>query len=454
MKSCFLRLTALTLILALTLCLCSCGMFGSGHTINKIDLTDYTIVYSDDAPDYTLRAAEYIQKEILAITGVSLPLCEESEGIYEHEIVVGETGRPISGQLDAQTEGLEFAMLADENHIAMEGDYFVIAAAAYYFVHTYIRAEGTDAVIDNQTVIHTPISEAPRNFIFLIGDGMGFMQTRLFEAFDKPTKLTYYDGEDRFFGYMLPYQGSVMTQSLSGVTDSAASGTALACGVKTYNHYVGKDPDLNDMMSLTELAATLGMSTAVMSTEFSVGATPSAFSAHVEDRDLKNDMRDCQQQMTDTYGTIFDCNLNMRPDFDEHIRNTLSALEEDPDGFFLMYEEAYIDKHSHDLDMEKTFHAVVRFNRAIGLFMEYAFYHPETFLIITADHETCGLDIAGNGSFVYTADYHTALDVPIFAYGQGAEVFHNACMENNEIPKVFASIWAVEDFPRTLAPQS
>ena len=447
MKQKLFRFLCLILAISMTASLAACDLFGSGHRINGIDLADFTIIYSEDSPAYTQRAAAYIQSEILRITGLELPLHEEKDGAFEHEILVGETTRDISAALNAELTGLEFSLLADEDHIALEGDYFVIAAAAYYFVHTCIQTEGTDAEIAREITVHAPITEPPSNYIFLIGDGMGFMQTRLFEAFDKPEDLSFYDGEDLFFGYMLPYQGSAMTESLSGITDSAASGTALACGVKTVNHYVGKNQDLEDLVSLTELAASLNMATAVMSTEFSVGATPAAFSSHVEDRDLKNDIRADQAFMTQTYGTIFDCNLNMRPDFEDHIRSTLATLEENDNGFFLMYEEAYIDKHSHDLEMEKTFHAVIRFNRAIGLFMEYAFYHPDTFLIITADHETCGLNTDGNGNFVYTADYHTALDVPVFAYGQGAEVFHGAHMDNTEIPKVFASLWGVDTFP-------
>ena len=111
-----------------------------------------------------------------------------------------------------------------------------------------------------------------------------------------------------------------------------------------------------------------------------------------------------------------------------------------------MYEEGHIDKHSHSHDRTNTFHSVVRFNQAIGVFMEYAFYHPDTFVIITADHETGGLTYDYAEGLTYTASGHTGAEVPIFGYGQGAESFKNCWLQNNEIPKIIASLWGESNF--------
>ena len=126
------------------------------------------------------------------------------------------------------------------------------------------------------------------------------------------------------------------------------------------------------------------------------------------------------------------------------ITETLAELSKDEDGFFVMYEEAYIDKHSHDNDQKETYLAMVRFNQAIALFMEYAFYNPETMVIITADHETGGLQIDENGEFKYTSDDHTSANVPVFAYGAHAEVFDGKTVENVQIPKTVAAMFGVE----------
>lgn len=96
--------------------------------------------------------------------------------------------------------------------------------------------------------------------------------------------------------------------------------------------------------------------------------------------------------------------------------------------------------------MEKTFSAVVRFNQVIALVMEHAFYNPDTFVIITADHETGGLSRDEKGEFYYTRTSHSGADVPVFAYGMNAELFDNRTIENTQIPKAIAHMMGVTDF--------
>ena len=445
MKSITIRIFALLLILAV---FAGCGTKPAAPaaqtTLNGTDISQFTVVYSQESPDYCQRAAEYIQAQILARTGVEIPVCEAASGTYAHEIVVGETDRAISQSLNAQTENVQFAILADDNHIALEGDYFIIAAAAYYFVETYIPGNNFTSVIPKESSIHNPITKAPKNYIFLIGDGMGVNQTKLFDYMEIPEDVEFYDGETQFYGNYLPYQGLIHTVSLSGITDSAAGATALACGYKTINHYVGKDADGNDLQSLTELAAEKGMATAVMSTDLMTGATPAGFSAHAMDRDDSDDILACIQDKMKS-GTIINCGLHSDTTFQDEITNTLQKLSENEKGFFIMYEEGYIDKFAHNQNLIDAFGAMIRFNQAIGLFMEFAFYRPETFLIITADHETGYLAFQEEGP-VFQSDSHSGADVPIYGYGQGAEVFQNYAEENNQVPKVIAALWGVPDF--------
>ncbi len=415
-------------------------------------LSSYVIVYDEQATDYTVRAAAYIAEQVLARTGIALTTLPigASDTVNPHEIVVGETVRPISQSLDAATEGFEFALLADDDHIALEGDYFIIAAAAYYFVETYIPDAVFDTDVPQTVSICTPIVEKAENFILLIGDGMGFNQTKLFDAYvDHPISDDYSDGEDFFYGYLFPYIGEAKTNSLSGTTDSAAAGTALSSGYKTINGYIGKDGNLNDVPSLTELAAAVGKATAVMSTEGKTGATPASFSAHANSRNDSNAILASQAALVAQYGTIIDCSYNFYTEAEmvalrTAITRTLSALSEDEDGFFLMYEEAYIDKHCHSNNAAEAYLAMLRFNQAIALFMEYAFYNPDTMVIITADHETGGLQIAANGDFYYTSGSHTSANVPVFAYGADCAAFDGAVIENTQIPKTIAALFGVE----------
>ena len=414
-------------------------------------LSSYTIVYAEGASDYTVRAAEYIAKEIKARTGIALsvtPIGSEAE-VGAHEIVVGETSRPISQALNAETEGMEFSILADVDHIAIEGDYFIIAAAAYYFVETYIPEAIFDIDVPQTVSIATPIVKEAKNFILLIGDGMGHNQTKLFDAYKDSDLADYTDGEDFFYGYLFPYIGETRTNSLSGLTDSAAAGTALASGFKTENGTIGRDADQNDVPLITELAAGIGKATAVMSTEKQTGATPSAFSAHAYHRSNTTAIKNSQMDLVDRYGTLINCGYDVYTEDEMQIlrsaiTDTLDELSKDQDGFFLMYEEAYIDKYCSALDVEKAYLATARFNQAIALFMEYAFYNPETMVIITADHETGGLHLDENGNFKLVSEDHTAANVPVFAYGAHAEVFDGKTIENVQIAKTVAAMMGIQ----------
>jgi len=421
----------------------------SDSTLNGIALSDFSIVYAEDPYGYNTRAAQYIQAEIRSRTGLNLPVIKDSDAAAGNsEIVVGDTSRAISSQLEPVSGKMQFTILAEDSRIALEGEYFVIAAAAYYFVQTYIPENNYHAEIPKEVTTLDPIAEQPDHYIMLIGDGMGVNQTRLFDVMQN--NRDYSHGETAFFGYYLPYAGFSRTDSLTGTTDSAAGGTALACGIKTINYYVGQDQNHDPVQSLTELAGSRGMATAVMSTETMTGATPSAFSAHADDREDKSDIIISQSELQKQYGTIIDCGYDIYTyngvaKICDKVRKTLDTLGQDPDGFFMMYEEAHIDKHCHNNDIDSTFNAVTRFNRVIGVVMEWVFYHPNTLVLITADHETGGLTDQ-DGSFVYTSEEHTSADVPVFAYGVGGELFHGTVVENIQIPMTIASLWGVHDF--------
>ena len=195
-----------------------------------------------------------------------------------------------------------------------------------------------------------------------------------------------------------------------------------------------------------------------MSTDSVTGATPAAFSAHADDRNDSEVIKESQEALKEKYGTSIYCGFSGYDQtsiatLEYRIKKTLNKLSTNENGFVLMYEEAHIDKHCHNSEMEKTFNAVVRFNQVIGVFMEFVFYNPETVLLITADHETGGLQIDSDGEFSYTSQTnssgsrnHTAAAVPVFAYGIGMEIFNNREIENVEIPKLYAKLWGVESF--------
>ena len=79
------------------------------------------------------------------------------------------------------------------------------------------------------------------NIILMIGDGMGLSQISAgMYANDNSTALEGFE-----------YVGLSKTHSLNQlITDSAASGTAMACGVKTLNKAIGIDGDNKKHISI------------------------------------------------------------------------------------------------------------------------------------------------------------------------------------------------------------
>lgn len=418
-------------------------------TINGVLLNDYTIVYDESALDYNKRAAEYIKNTAHSRYGITLSIVDDATEKSAHEIVVGETSREISSTLDAETKGLEFSIIAKDGSIALEGNYFVIAAAAFYFMENHALTNAQASTVSEEILVQEPIVREAKNYIMLIGDGMGVYHTQMFEYLEN--NVDFSDGEDLFYGYLLPYIGTSKTNSINGVTDSAAGGTALACGYKTYNNYVGVDRSGHPIKSLTELADEFNMEAAVMSTESKTGATPSSFVVHVNSRSASAALAKGIVEAQQKYGTIINCgydnyHVSGITMLETQIEDTLKKSSANENGFFMMYEEAYIDKHSHDNDLNKAFQTVVRFNQAIARFMEFAFYNPETFILITADHETGDLKPDENGNLAYNYDDHTSADVQIFAYGHKADLFDGVTIENIQIAHTIASFMGDDNF--------
>jgi len=128
----------------------------------------------------------------------------------------------------------------------------------------------------------------PKYVFYFIGDGMGEGQRQLAEAY-----LQYRTGNDdaQLAMSTLPVNGTNTTETADGVvTDSAASGTALACGVKTLNGMIGQTPDGQNAVSILEAAEGIGMATGVVSTTRITHATPAVFYAHTEHRGNENDI--------------------------------------------------------------------------------------------------------------------------------------------------------------------
>ncbi|PWD99806.1 alkaline phosphatase [Marinilabilia rubra] len=320
----------------------------------------------------------------------------------------------------------------------------------------------------------------PKNIILMIGDGMGTAQ--LFAA------KTANGGE--LYITNMPWSGFSTTNSADNyITDSAAGGTAIATGEKTYNGAIGVDVDKKPLKTILEISEEHGKATGLVSSSAITHATPASFIAHNESRhnyeaiaadflktdidifigggksffESREDGRNLLNELKAKDYQIFD-SVDEASETDEAPMAILTAekhnpaypergevvpegtekavkvLSENEEGFFLMVEGSQIDWGGHENNTAYIVQDALDFDRAVGRALKFAAKDGETLVIVTADHETGGMSI-DNGDFEkgeitakYTTGGHTGIMVPVFAFGPGAEEF-SGVMDNTDIFK-------------------
>lgn len=332
-----------------------------------------------------------------------------------------------------------------------------------------------------------------KNVILMIGDGMGFNTVEVAKQL-KGAEISY---------EKMPVLSQSKTRSASSkVTDSAAGGTALACGVRTYNGGIGVymfAPLANKYdvpKSLTELAKQNGKAAGVITTDKTSGATPAAFSAHtlvrsyeenISEDQLKSDIdliwggvtesvneANCDENGFEFVSTATELEAlepgtrsfaqfnndslkaisrdNDTPYLSEMTEKAIELLSADEDGFFLMVEGAYIDKFSHANDFDGCTSHVVEFSNAVQVAMDFAEADGDTLVVVTADHETGGITYNDEtGEYYYTSTDHTGVNVPCYVSATDAGFVSGEAYKNCEISTQLARVMG---FNETAFPQS
>ena len=323
----------------------------------------------------------------------------------------------------------------------------------------------------------------PLNIILMIGDGTGLAQICAgYQANNGELTLTN-----------LRTMGLVSTSSAdSYTTDSAASGTAYACGQKVNNWTVGIDTEGKPIANLPELLAPAGIVSGIVTTDDLDGATPASFFAHQPNRGKGAEIwaevagspllffgAGCREafgnQAPETQAAIrekFHVTDNLadpaladaarigylpphsevqslkhgRGDFlpatttyaiDFLMRHRTSRRK----GFFLMVEGARIDKAAHANQFESMVREMLDFDKAIEAAIRFAEKDGNTLVLITADHETGGLTLGSDGdpskgsiTGRFVSGWHTPIPVPIYAYGPHSQDF-TGIQGNDEVSR-------------------
>ncbi|MDE5732348.1 MAG: alkaline phosphatase, partial [Bacteroidales bacterium] len=148
-----------------------------------------------------------------------------------------------------------------------------IAAAMLIFAATGCGESGNN---------NTDSGKAKYIFLF-IGDGMGANHVATAESY-----LSYKEGKlggEQLVFTGFPYYGTATNFSADKhVTCSAASGTAIACGSKTYNSKLGTDVNGEKLRSMAYDLKDDGYKIGIITTVPVNHATPGAFYANVQNR--------------------------------------------------------------------------------------------------------------------------------------------------------------------------
>ncbi len=293
-----------------------------------------------------------------------------------------------------------------------------------------------------------------KNVIYMIGDGMGPAYVSAYRYYmddpnTKKVESTIYD--ELWVGIATTYPDDDTI-----VTDSAAGATALATRNKSYNGAISVDHAHKPLTTMLEIAKSKGMSTGIVATAQINHATPAAFMAHNKtrkayneiaddyvdnkvdghfvadvmfgggthyferkDRNLVNEFKQAGFQYANSWQDF--AKINQKPALallapvgfpsalDTNIVDPLATMTDkalkllstNKKGFVVMIEGSQIDWCGHANDIACAMAEMHDFAKAIKVAKAYVDAHPDTLLVITADHETGGLSLGAEGVYAW-----------------------------------------------------
>lgn len=300
-------------------------------------------------------------------------------------------------------------------------------------------------------------SSNPKNIIMVVADGMGPAYPAAYRYFaDNPeTALVEETIFDQIYvGNSSTYPAADKGTSNLYVTDSAASATSLATGVKTYNGAIGVDLDKKPHITVLEWAKTIGKRTGIAVTSQIVHATPASYIAKNEsrrnynaiaddyfdkklngrfkvdvmlgggtdyfirdDRDLSQEFQAVGYQYIDQFSQLSTLTPNtpvlglfapvsLAPQLDTadpHRLKTLTEIAvkqlENKQGYFLLVEASQIDWGGHSNDIAYAMGEMQDLAATMQYLKQYVDNNPDTLVVLTADHNTGGFSIGAKGNY-------------------------------------------------------
>ena len=154
----------------------------------------------------------------------------------------------------------------------------------------------------------------------------------------------------------------------------------------------------------------------------------------------------------------FDTTDTDKPNLQQMTAYALKWLDEqdknnnDEKGFVVMIENTYTDHFGHGnqpLDGSANTYGIVKevqsTDEAVAIALKYVLEHPDTALIVTADHETGNTTLKSGWETDFTrivadSGSHSAQNVPVFAIGKGTEELNT--LDRTEAERAAGAKWA------------
>ncbi len=303
--------------------------------------------------------------------------------------------------------------------------------------------------------VSSTLYAAPKNIIYMIGDGMGvnYLTAYRYYQMQTPNQLVKQTEFDKI------WRGIAMTYPADQtfVTDSAAAATALSTTHKSYNGAISVDHEHQSLYTLMEAAKSANKKTGLVVTSEVTHATPASFFAHQkyrkdypqiadqivdntindkpvmdlllgggqahlirEDRNILSELTQLGYQGVTEFNQL--AQLNQLPAIGVfHPRGFPSAIDSNQtrlakmtekaldllvneQGFVLLIEGSQIDWCGHANDIVCAMAEMSDFENALNVVLNFMKNNPDTLLVVTADHETGGMSLGANGEYQWLPD--------------------------------------------------
>lgn len=309
---------------------------------------------------------------------------------------------------------------------------------------------------ESEGIISEQVVKNAKYVFLFIGDGMAMTQINAAEAYLSAKKGSA-PGIEKLSFCQFPAQGLTTTYASNAfITDSAAAGTAIACGEKTESGVISMNPGkTRELPTIAEMAKEAGMKVGIVSSVNLDHATPAVFYSHNKSRNNyyeinlamanssfdyfaggmvrtsktppgKETAHDVMERrgfviastrasfeslkpsdkQVYTYNHGFAANaLDYTIDQDrdditlaEFTKKGIELLDNE-NGFFMMVEGGKIDWACHANDAASSIHDTIAFDDAVKEAVKFYNNHPDdTIIVVTGDHETGGLTLGFAGT--------------------------------------------------------